>query len=232
MSESNKTSKGISIALIILMIFLGFGFVIGLAQTRVVDMGKYYADMGNYLFNEDGVWLDYIGNETELVVPETYSLSEPVEMQITGPNEYELISRAERIGVENYEIQDISEYKTDENGYEYYDNKYVMNFTWPKTIQGTDYTTKEVGSEIFRNNNIIVSVQLPDTITKLGSSCFAGAQSLKTINMPESLTEIENAVFFLCPALEELVLPDSVEYISIQAFKTVGDLNQSTYLNH
>ena len=238
MSESNKTSKGISIALIILMIFLGFGFVIGLAQTRVVDMGKYYADMGNYLFNEDGVWLDYIGNETELVVPETYSLSEPVEMQITGPNEYELISRAERIGVENYEIQDISEFKTDENGYEYYDNKYVMNFTWPKTIQGTDYTTKEVGSEIFRNNNIIVSVQLPDTITKLGSSCFAGAQSLKTINMPESLTEIENAVFFLCPALEELVLPDSVEYISIQAFqncwglKSINIPKSLTYLQH
>ena len=239
MSENKTKSKGISIALIILLIFLGFGFVIGIAQTKMPELSFVNVeDLENYIFNEEGVWVDYIGEETELVVPATYSLSDPVEMQMIDTNEYELTSRAERIGVEDYVIENLSGYTTDENGYEYYDYKYRMTFTWRKTIQGDDYTTLEVGEEIFRNDNSIVSVHLPDTITKIGSSCFAGAQSLKKINMPESLTEIENAVFYLCPSLEELVLPDSVNYISIQAFqncfglKSINIPKSLTYLYH
>lgn len=239
MSENKTKSKGISIALIILLIFLGFGFVIGIAQTKMPELSFVNVeDLENYIFNEEGVWVDYIGEETELVVPATYSLSDPVEMQMIDTNEYELTSRAERMGVEDYVIENLSGYTTDENGYEYYDYKYRMTFSYRKTIQGDDYTTLEVGEEIFRNDNSIVSVHLPDTITKIGSSCFAGAQSLKKINMPESLIEIENAVFFLCPALEEVVLPDSVNYISIQVFqncwglKSINIPKSLTYLQH
>ena len=53
--------------------------------------------------------------------------------------------------------------------------------------------TKSISGSAFANCNNLVSVEIPDTVTKIGNSAFFGCTSLTSITIPESVTEIGSA---------------------------------------
>ena len=60
----------------------------------------------------------------------------------------------------------------------------------------------------------LISVTLPDTLTKIQENAFRGCSSLASVSIPDSVITIGNYAFKDCSALSELVLPDSIEALS------------------
>ena len=52
----------------------------------------------------------------------------------------------------------------------------------PSTLE--DKTVNEIGDEAFANNNSLVNVTIPNSVTKIGSSIFAGCKNLESITIP------------------------------------------------
>lgn len=75
-----------------------------------------------------------------------------------------------------------------------------------------------IGSCAFEGCVNLVSIRLPDCITKIDSGAFQDCSNLKSINLPESLNEIDTCAFQDCKSLESVILPDRLEIISNAAF--------------
>ena len=74
------------------------------------------------------------------------------------------------------------------------------------------------GGYMFYNNNVVVEVELPDTLETIeGQETFIKATSLKSISIPASLTSIPKQAFNQCTALEE------VDFSKCTSLKTIGD---------
>ena len=224
----SKSKGGLSIAIILLAVVIGFGFVIGLTQTDAAkNLNSTNTEISNYVYDEEGTLIAYTGTLTELEIPQTYSLSSTVEeVQMTSSSIYSLIEKANTLGIKKYKIENQTGNYTDDFGNVYYQEKYIMTYERRKTIEGDDYTTTKIGTEVFYNNSRITSIVLPETVTQIGSRAFCGAGNLKTINLPEHLERIENSAFFNCRLLNSIEIPNSVEYIGPQAFQECVKLKE------
>ena len=220
--EENKSSKakGVSIVMILLAIVIGFGFVIGLTQTSGANnLNNQDSEISHYAFDENGVLLSYNGTSTELEIPATYSLSSTVEqVEMSSSSIYQLVDRANALGITNYTIENQTGNYTDEFGNVFYQEKYIMTYDKRKVIEGTDYQVTGIGANAFQNNTKITSVVLPETIKTIGSNAFAGCLNIETLTLPENLERIESSAFYNCRRIKEVVIPNTVSYIGPQAF--------------
>lgn len=221
MNESKSKTAGFSIAAIVLIIVIGFGFIIGLTQTNAANKLKdTKTEISNYQFDENGALLAYTGQLKDLVIPETYSFSPTVEeVQMSSTSIYTLIDRATRLNIKTYKIENLTGYQQDEYGNQYYQERYVLIYTKREVVEGNDYTVKEISSQAFNNNQNITSIVMPNTVKSIGSNAFAGCSNLQSVTFSDNLERIENAAFFNCQRLTNVVLPDTVSYIGIQAFQ-------------
>lgn len=80
--------------------------------------------------------------------------------------------------------------------------------------------------DTFQYNHDVVSVEIPDTITRLGAFTFAGCHALTTVSLPATLTEIGSNAFENCTNLSEISFPDSLTTIGPYAFKNCASLKQ------
>lgn len=96
----------------------------------------------------------------------------------------------------------------------------------PKIINGIP--VKQIGYNAFFMNEDIVSVSLPDTITKIGNNAFDHCPSLMTVTLSSTLETIGGCAFQNCEKLTTIVLPKSLKTISPQAFKGCTSLKQLT----
>lgn len=67
-------------------------------------------------------------------------------------------------------------------------------------------------------NHSVVSVTLPDSITKIGNRAFSFCYSLETVNIPDNVTEIGRSAFGSCAALKSISIPDGVTKIEEGTF--------------
>ena len=75
-----------------------------------------------------------------------------------------------------------------------------------------------------RDSNII-SIKLPNTITRIGNQAFDGCIHLKEINIPESVTEIGSSAFSDCESLVSITIPGNVKSIGGRCFSDCINLN-------
>jgi len=68
----------------------------------------------------------------------------------------------------------------------------------------------------------LVSVTIPDSVTRIGTAVFHQCPKLEKINIPDSVTIIQNNAFRDCPSLYELDIPESVTRIDAYAFENTG----------
>ena len=228
MEEKSSKAKGVSIVMILLAIVLGFGFVIGLTQTSAANnLTNKDSEISNYAFDENGVLLSYSGQQTEIEIPATYSLSSTVEqVEMSSSSIYTLVDRASSLGILNYSIENQTGNYTDEYGNVYYQEKYVMTYEKRKVVEGDDYQVTGIAANAFSNNTRITSITIPETVRTIGSNSFAGCTNLKTVVLPEYLDRIEDSAFYNCRMLREIEIPNTVSYIGSQAFYYCSSLQQ------
>ena len=96
------------------------------------------------------------------------------------------------------------------------EGKAATEIVIPAEIDGVAVT--RIGSDAFKNNTILVSIRIPDSVTEIGSSAFEGCSSLVSINIPNGVTEIKMYTFQKCTSLTSLTIPEGVTTISAYAF--------------
>ena len=90
----------------------------------------------------------------------------------------------------------------------------------PTTVihNGVEYKVRAIGKKAFKDACFIISVHIPDTVTRIGRSAFENCVGLASIIIPNGVTDIERNTFYKCTNLMYIVLPDSITNIHMQAF--------------
>ena len=74
-----------------------------------------------------------------------------------------------------------------------------------------------IGNGAFRDRSSLISVTVPEGVTRIGDMAFAGC-SISYITLPDSVTEIGDSAFLMCTDLMEMTLPENLERIGNEAF--------------
>ena len=88
--------------------------------------------------------------------------------------------------------------------------------TIPSTIEG--YTVTAIGEDVFKNNDKIAGVVIPDSVTSCGKNAFYYCSKLTSVQLGTGLADIPEGMFCMCRQLTQLTVPDSVRTIGKQAF--------------
>ncbi len=226
--EENKKSKaaGISIGIIVLVVFLGFGFLIGFAQTRSAQNLAQTNDEGPYAdfyFNKNGELIYYAGDESEVVVPETYSINTIAQTkEIVSQNVNELTNIAAKLGLEDYTI--LATQVPSPTSYGKTVTEYTLKFRFFGAVAGSDYTVTRIAERAFTDNTKITRVELPQTVTYLGETAFAGCTKLKEVVLPPSLDYMGQYQFQNCSSLTSITIPKNLTDINYGSFMSCSNL--------
>lgn len=104
-----------------------------------------------------------------------------------------------------------------------------INFEIPGTVQNNaiTYTVTEIAENGFQYKSNIISVTIPETITKIGNNAFQGS-GITSVTIPNSVTEIGASAFQNCNSLAEVNIGSGVTSIGNYAFANSGDLKEVT----
>ncbi len=80
-------------------------------------------------------------------------------------------------------------------------------------------------------NCALTSVTIPDSVTEIGNYSFSNCSGLTSITIPDSVTQIGKDAFAECNKIESLVIPDSVTDIGNNAFKQCYNITEVTIGN-
>lgn len=75
-------------------------------------------------------------------------------------------------------------------------------------------------------NTDIVSIKVPNTVTKIGDRAFYYCTSLKEITIPNSVKSIGEEAFFGCVSLSAVRIPNKTETIGAKAFSGCASLTE------
>lgn len=96
-------------------------------------------------------------------------------------------------------------------------DKTLVHAEVPETINGKKVTMIEL--DCFKDNTVLETVTLPNTITHIEDWSFSGCTSLRSVNLPNSLERIDWQAFYGCSALEEINIPAGVTLIDKFVFE-------------
>lgn len=91
------------------------------------------------------------------------------------------------------------------------------------TYSNRTYSVNEIGESAFSvsqygDHKGVVSVSLPNTITKIGYWAFAFNHSITSITIPVNVEKIEEKAFYDCESLITIELSDRLKHIGTNAF--------------
>ena len=89
----------------------------------------------------------------------------------------------------------------------------------------------EIPGYLFRGNETLHSVEIPDSVTSIGAAAFSGCSSLTGVKIPEMVSNIGNHVFENCSSLKEIILPKEVKKVSNHTFANCTGLEKITWNN-
>ena len=82
----------------------------------------------------------------------------------------------------------------------------------------------EIGGYVFLDCTSLVSVTIPNSVTRIGGGAFCGCTSLTSITIPNSVTGIGGSAFCGCTSLTSITIPNSVTGIDERAFSECTSL--------
>ncbi len=171
-------------------------------ETRS-DGFVFYSDGDkNYLVN-------YLGNETELTLPENYKGGSYKIYNYAFYNNTSLtsITIPESVtSIGNYAFSGCASLKT-------------VTF-------GENSKLESIGSYAFYGCSSLTSITIPESVTSIGSDAFYNCTSLKTVNFGENskLESIGYEAFYACVRLTSITIPKSVTSIGYYAFQNCQSL--------
>ena len=81
-----------------------------------------------------------------------------------------------------------------------------------------------IGEDAFNNCNNLTSVIIPNSVTSIGKYAFSYCRSLANVTIPNSITQIRDGTFYNCNNLTSVIIPNSVISIGIWAFRHCNNL--------
>ena len=81
----------------------------------------------------------------------------------------------------------------------------------PKTFG--KYPVVSIGDDAFTMSGTLISVTIPDSITRIGDYAFSRCTELKEVIIPDSVQEIGEHAFTSCIALESIKIPEGITEI-------------------
>ena len=94
------------------------------------------------------------------------------------------------------------------------------------TFNSQEYVVDCITDKVFKNNNILEKIIIPNSVSKIWDSAFYNCTNLQYVKLPESLEIIGMNCFSYCGKLEELTLPNKVTTISDYAFSYCSSLKE------
>ena len=81
-------------------------------------------------------------------------------------------------------------------------NTYSDDVVIPRVLKaGNNYDVISIGNAAFQNCDNLISVSIPESVTKIEDNAFSGCSNLTNINISNSITNIGNGVFNNCNKL-------------------------------
>ncbi len=203
-----------------------------LEDTSILETVDDYIFMTWVTWEDNYYLVGYIGNETELTLPESYN-----------GNNYEIYKYAfyERDDITKVTIPDSV---TSIGSSAFYGCTSLTNITIPDSVTSignyvfdscsslTSVTIPDsvtsIGSSAFEDCSSLTSVTIPDSVTSIGWRAFSGCSSLTSITIPDSVTSIKGYAFEGCTSLTNITIPDSVTSIGSDAFSSCSSLTNIT----
>ena len=102
------------------------------------------------------------------------------------------------------------------------DDKWVVTFSGALTTIGMEYSS----TGAFENSSNLVSIALPDSVTKMYDYTFYECRNLQSVELPNNLQFIGEMAFYNCTSLTEITLPASVTNIDDAAFYDCRNLTR------
>ena len=173
------------------------------------DGGKYWCYDGDYiigLVNTDKILLSYIGEETDLILPD----------YITQINERAFYWCGSLTSVV------IPDGVTSIGAYAFRDCRSLTN-----VVIGDGVTS--IGDYAFRDCDSLTSVEIPDSVTSIGEDAFFDCNRLTSVVIGDSVTSIGDDAFYNCNRLTSVYYKGtSSEWRSISKGSNNEDLTNAT----
>ena len=180
-----------------------YGYVAYYAKDVHTGEIKGVTNVDGYLFytSSNGVHylVGYIGNDTELTLPDSYN-------------------------GENYEIKNYAFYDCDSLRSVTIPGSVTSIGEWAfcscdsltSVTIGNGITS--IGKRAFSYCSGLTSVTIPDSVTSIGNYAFYECDSLTSVVIGDRVTSIGDYAFYYCDSLTSVVIPDSVTRIGDYAF--------------
>lgn len=78
---------------------------------------------------------------------------------------------------------------------------------------------RTIGDRFFFYADYLLSVKIPETVTRIGERAFFRCESLESVTLPDSIEEIAGSAFAECTSLKEINFGGGLKRIGDRAFK-------------
>ncbi|MBQ8782990.1 MAG: leucine-rich repeat protein [Clostridia bacterium] len=111
-------------------------------------------------------------------------------------------------------------YKSEDGAIYSKDGKSLLHYPSGKLEETITVSSgvETIGGYAFANNEDVVKISLPSSVTSIKEHAFDGCDKLNKLNFPEGITEIGDYACYECPALAEINLPSTLKTIGAHAF--------------
>ena len=94
----------------------------------------------------------------------------------------------------------------------------------PELVIPVTLRITKIGDRVFRYNDILTSIVIPEGVTEIGDYAFDSCSALETVQLPSTLTTIGAEAFHDCTALTNIQLPSALRNIGHHAFASCVSL--------
>ena len=206
-----------------------------------------YEILEGFSFNDNGVLLSYTGNESNVVIPSSYSIIGVEDKSLEFASFDELNNWMSNNAPVFYSMINITVIVDGTSCGTYPDsvtmltNNTVMtaienstqsikfNYRENISVVGQEYTVTGIGLVAFVDNNL-QSITIPDSVTSIGNSAFNHCNSLKSVEFGENsqLTSIGDYAFSYCSSLTSITIPKGITSIASSTFRSCSSLTSIT----
>ena len=223
---------------------VSFGYILNMYDESVAPD---YEILEGFSFDENGVLVGYTGNETNVVIPSSYSIIGVEDKSLEFASFEELVNFSSSNNINFFNsmlnitviIDDISygpyidfvslasdgtlmvalQNATQSIVFEYQENISVV---------GEKYTVTSIGDNAFGHCDNLISITIPKGVTSIGQSVFSYCYSLSSVTIPSSVTTIGAYAFQYCYSLTSITIPEGVTSIGRAAFDGCRSLTSIT----
>lgn len=194
---------------------------------------------------ENGVLLDYKGEKTEVVIPESVTTIGNHAFANTKLTSIEIPSSVKQIGDSAfYSCENLSKVVISEGvekiGKYAFEKTALTNITLPKSILEVGYHAFEscesltsvtikngvLDESVFEDCTALENVTLEEGVTNIGTAAFSGCKKIQKIIIPSTVEKVGTFSFDKCDALESVEIKDGVKEIGNYAFYNLPKLSK------